>query len=106
MRTVHLIHGFNEKHPVQKPSVAVLAPSIRARGHAARVHDYGHWDLVATRNNHNLARLIYPQVKPGDTLVGFSNGAAIIDQLQRLGVEASRIVLIQPALAVTLYAMY
>lgn len=99
MRTVHLIHGFNERHKVQQPRLCVLIDDIKKRKLNYMVHDYGHWDLVATRNNANIARLIYPHVKPGDTLVGFSNGAAIIAHLLRLGVEVDKLVLIQPALS-------
>lgn len=100
-RTVHLIHGFNEHHKKQRPKMIVLEPLIAALGLNVMIHDYGHWDLVATRNNDNLARLIFPHINEGDTLVGFSNGAAIIAHLERLGVRAKRIVLIQPALAKT-----
>jgi hypothetical protein len=99
MRTVHLIHGFNETHPLQKPTIAVLAPLIRYRGCNVHVHDYGEWDLVATRNNENIARVIYPSIRDGDTLVGFSNGAALIAHLQKMGVACPNIVLIQPALS-------
>jgi len=99
MKTVHLIHGFNERHKVGEPKIAVLRDAIEKAGHICRVHDYGHWDLVATRNNSNLARLILPSVGMGDTLVGFSNGAALIAHLCRLGAPVRRIVLIQPALA-------
>ena len=63
------------------------------------VHDYGYWDLVATRNNKNLARLIRGHIEHGDTLVGFSNGAAVIAHLQQMRVQCPRITLIQPALA-------
>lgn len=100
-RTVHLIHGFRERHKVQRPKMIVLKSLIEAKGLQVMVHDYGFFDLVATRNNENIARLIYPHVKDGDTLVGFSNGAALIAHLERLGVRAKRIVLIQPALAKT-----
>lgn len=101
MRTIHLIHGFNEHHKLQRPKITVLKKLIESKGLPVMIHDYGTWDLVATRNNDNLARLIYPHVKDGDTLVGFSNGAALIAHLERLGVRAKRIVLIQPALAKT-----
>lgn len=101
MRTVHLIHGFNERHKVQRPKIAVLKSRIEALGLPVMIHDYGDWGLVATRNNSNLARLIFPHVKEGDTLVGFSNGGAIIAHLERFGIRAKRIVLIQPALAKT-----
>jgi len=97
-KTVHLIHGFNENHPLQAPKITRLVPSLTDLGYRVRIHDYGHWDLVAVRNNANLARLIYPSVKPGDTLVGFSNGAALVARLVALGVQPGRIVLIQPAL--------
>lgn len=100
-RCVHLIHGFNERHKIQRPKIICLKPKIEKLGLPVMVHDYGHWDLVATRNNDNLARLIFPHVKDGDTLVGFSNGAAVIAHLERLGVKAKRVVLIQPALAKT-----
>lgn len=97
-RTVHLIHGFNEEHPIQKPRISVLAPLIKRRGYDVMIHDYGKLALLETTANDNLARLIYPHVKPGDTLVGFSNGAALIAHLQFMGVETPNIVLIQPAL--------
>ena len=101
MKTVHLIHGFNESHPVQHPNIAVLAPLIKRRGFNVHVHDYGEWDLMATRNNKNLARLIYPSIREGDTLVAFSNGAAIVAHLQAMPMRVAtpRIVLIQPALS-------
>jgi hypothetical protein len=63
------------------------------------VHDYGHWDLLATRNNENLARLICPHVKDGDTLIGFSNGAALVARILATGAKPKRLVLIQPALS-------
>lgn len=99
MRTVHLIHGFNQRHKIQQPKMAQLIPDIEAAGLNWMVHDYGHWDLIATRNNKNLARLIYPHIKEGDTLVGFSNGAALIAHLLKMGVCPARVVLIQPALS-------
>lgn len=98
MKAVHLIHGFNEDHQLGQPSVLILKDWLMDRGLSVMVHDYGHWDLIATRNNENVARLIYPHVRPGDTLVGYSNGAAIIAWLESFGVQASRITLIQPAL--------
>ena len=98
-RTAHLIHGFNEGHKVQRPKIAVLVPLIKARGLNVMIHDYGDWDLIATRNNVCLARLIFPHIKDGDTLVGFSNGAALVAHLEALGVSAKRVILIQPALA-------
>ena len=98
MRTVHLIHGFNERHKLQRPKLIVLGDELQGRGFDVRVHDYGHWDLVATRNNSNLARLIFPSIEDGDTLIGFSNGAALIAHLLRLGAKPKRVVLIQPAL--------
>jgi hypothetical protein len=101
MQTVHLIHGFNEEHAVQRPNITVLKPLLRSRGYRVRVHDYGEWDLLATRNNKNLARLIFPHVADGDTLIGFSNGAALVAHLQEMGVCTPNIVLIQPALANT-----
>jgi hypothetical protein len=99
MRTVHLIHGFNEGHKLQRPKIARLKPLLEARGLRVKVHDYGKWDLVATRNNENIARLIYPHVNDGDTLIGFSNGAAVIAHLEDFGVRAKRVILIQPALS-------
>jgi len=101
MQTVHLIHGFNEEHAVQRPNITVLKPLLRSRGYRVRVHDYGEWDLLATRNNYNLARLIFPYITDGDTLIGFSNGAALVAHLQAMGVCTPNIVLIQPALANT-----
>jgi len=98
MRTVHLIHGFNERHDIQQPKLACLAPWLRNRGLSVMVHDYGHWDLIATRNNENLARLIYPHVRPGDSIIAFSNGAAITAHLQAMDVVAPKIVFVQPAI--------
>lgn len=98
-KRVHLIHGFNERHKVGEPRISVLKEAIEARGFECRVHDYGHWDLIATRNNSNLARVILPSIKEGDTLIGFSNGAAIIAHLCRLGAPIDKIIFIQPALS-------
>ena len=97
--TTHLIHGFNELHPPGHPRMECLKLELHRHGHDVMTHDYGHWDLVATRNNKNIARCIKVHVKPGDTLVGFSNGAAIIAHLQQMKVNCPRITLIQPALS-------
>ena len=76
----------------------MLVPLLERDGHKVMVHDYGELHLLETTANDNIARLIYPSIRSGDTLVGFSNGAAIISHLQDMGVETPRIVLIQPAL--------
>jgi len=101
MRTIHLIHGFNETHPIQKPSIACLKPMLCHRGFKVMIHDYGKLNLVETTANNNLARLIYPHVADGDTLIGFSNGAAIVAHLQSMGARTPKIILIQPALSNT-----
>ena len=98
---IHLIHGFRELHPIGDPRIAtVLKNKLVRRGEAVMVHDYGYLGLVGVKSNRNLARLIRPHVQPGDTLVGFSNGAAIIAHLQTMkGIICPKIVLIQPALS-------
>lgn len=96
--TVHLIHGFNQKHENQQPAMAVLTPLIEEQGHTVMVHDYGELNLLETSANDNLARLIFPSVRRGDVLIGFSNGAAIIAHLEEMMVSVPNIVLIQPAL--------
>ena len=97
--TVHLIHGFNEHHGPGKPKIRILESFLSRRQHRVLTHDYGDWDLVATRNNKNLARLILPHIEKGDSVIAFSNGAAITAHLCMLGAELDRIVLIQPALS-------
>lgn len=98
MSVVHLIHGFNEDHENQSPAIAMLAPLLEREGHRVMVHDYGQLHLLETTANDNLARLIYSSVRDGDVLVGFSNGAAIIAELEDMMVRVPNIVLIQPAL--------
>lgn len=98
---IHLIHGFRELHPIGDPRISTaLKNRLLQRGDAVTVHDYGYLDLVGVKCNRNLARLIRPSVKRGDTLVGFSNGCAIIAHLQTMkSIACPKIVLIQPALA-------
>ena len=98
MKTVHLIHGFREDHPVGQPNMAILRDAILARGHRVLIHDYGKLGLLETSANDNMARLIFPLVRRGDTLVGFSNGCAIIAHLEEMMCSARKLVFIQPAL--------
>lgn len=95
---IHLIHGFNENHKIGNPKIIRLEPLLHQRGFEVTVHDYGNLDLVAVRNNENLARLIFPQVKKGDSIIAFSNGCAIAARLARWGAPFKSMVFIQPAL--------
>ncbi len=101
MRTVHFIHGFNERHRFGNPRIAAVAKQlndIADENIGIMIHDYGRWDLVATRNNENIARLIASTVNDGDILVGFSNGCAVIARICKIIDKPDALVFIQPAL--------
>jgi len=101
--TIHLIHGFNEKHSFEDgPSIKVMQEHL-ANGYKVHTWDYGHANLIDVRtNNDNYSRLIASTVEPGDILVGYSNGAAIIQtMLEQFDCPAQQIFLLHPAISKT-----
>lgn len=94
--TVHLIHGFNVWDGGQG-SVGKLRPFIKG---TETLHDYGYTELFMLRcANRRAVTQILAHIKPGDFLVGHSNGGLICWELARiLKDKLGGIVVINPAL--------
>ena len=94
--TVHLVHGFNVSDG-GKDTVRRLEPFIPGSEIA---YDYGWTGLLFLKcNNAKAIAHIEPRIKPGDILIGHSNGALIIWQLvQKHADKLAGVILINPAL--------
>lgn len=77
--TAHLVHGFNVADK-GAGTVGKLAPYFAEAGFDVRVHGYP-WTFLLTLRARNkaVAKDLARHIKPGDVLVGHSNGCAIID---------------------------
>lgn len=94
----HLIHGFNVSDG-GKASIGKLAPWVR---HPIR-HDYGWTFLFRLRwVNEQTVEELLPSIRPGDVLIGHSNGCLICwelaQELDRRDIGLAAVVCIQPAL--------
>jgi len=94
--TVHLIHGFNVSDG-GKGSIGQLRPHLPG---SELLHNYGWTGLLMLRcTNREAVRQILPKIKPGDFLIGHSNGALICWELaELLGDKLGGVVVINPAL--------
>ena len=95
--TVHLVHGFNV-YDGGRNTVARLAPYFPPG--TARVHNYGWTGLLRLRRvNRRAVDDLMAAVKPGDFLIGHSNGALICWEVaQRLGAQLGGVVVINPSM--------
>lgn len=94
----HLIHGFNVLDG-GKDTVVRLTPYLELGGHKTKAHDYGWVDMFRLRcRNDEAVQRIAPHVRPGDILVGHSNGCLVAWRLIQEGVRPGAVVCIQPAL--------
>lgn len=97
MPTVHIIHGIHVTEPAQ--SVGRLRFYFELLGYPVVVHDYGHiFAFQARCKNKDISKKIGKSVKPGDIVVGHSNGCAIIHRMAKDGVQFRGAVLINAAL--------
>lgn len=91
--TVHLIHGFNVSDGGRD--------TVRRWAHwfaDVMVHDYGWTGLIGLRcTNAQAVKQIARHVKPGDTLIGHSNGALICLQVARR-TRPGAVVVVNPAM--------
>lgn len=95
---VHLLHGIHTKRGSE--SVVNLRPHI-AKGSGLPVvyHEYGDiWALSTRHYNPRIAAELMSSIKPGDVLVGHSNGCAIWMRCLELGAPAAGLVLLNAAL--------
>lgn len=97
--TIHLLHGIHTSRTSRR--LANLAPIVAAETMEPVVyHEYGDIWAVETRwKNPGIAEKLFPEVKPGDALVGHSNGCAIWLRVLLMGAPARGLVLLNPALA-------
>lgn len=94
--TVHLIHGFNVSDGGEG-SIGNLRPFIDG---AEKLHNYGWTGLLMLRcTNRQAIKNIIPKIKPGDIIIGHSNGALICWELAQIfGKSLGGVVVINPAL--------
>lgn len=94
--TAWLVHGFNVSDG-GRGSVGRLAPHLEGD---VRVFSYGWTGLLKLRfTNRQATRQLLAQVRPGDVLIGHSNGALVCwNVAQALGDQLGAVVVINPAL--------
>lgn len=94
---VHIIHGIHVSEP--KDSIGAIAPYFENYGHEAIVHSYGHITALTARfRNPGIAQRIGTQVRPGDVLIGHSNGCDVIRRIAENGTSFAGAILFNPAL--------
>lgn len=94
--TIWLIHGVNVSDGGEQ-SIGRLAPHLSGDVHLV---DYGWTGVITLRcTNRAVVADLMRKVKPGDVLIGHSNGALICWELaQRLGNRLGAVVVINPAM--------
>ncbi len=99
MPTVHILHGIHTSEP-SGGVVKLLKPYFENAGFGdIIVHSYGYIFAVTTRRkNPEIVEEILPKIKPGDIIVGHSNGGTLAYMLAERGAPISGAVLINPAL--------
>lgn len=81
--TIHLVHGFNVRDN-GKGTTDTLRPYFEALKYTVIEHDFGYRFLLGVRfGNAKRARELAGKLKPGDILVGHSDGCNIITQALR-----------------------
>lgn len=97
--TIHAIHGI---HPSRVPSTTKLAKFFKDRGHKVKLHSYGLAYALPSGAinwlNRRRAKKIAKDIKPGDSIIAHSNGAAIAYLIQKEFVKINLLILMQPAL--------
>ncbi|NKB37877.1 MAG: hypothetical protein GKR93_12045 [Gammaproteobacteria bacterium] len=96
---VHLVHGFNVWEP--RKTVGKLQPYFLAGAHPTNMVNY-YWTglYLARKKNPKIAERLAKVVGPNDTVVGHSNGCAIIKIALDKGMHCKRAIFIHPALDV------
>jgi hypothetical protein len=93
---IHFLHGIRTG---ARTEVKGLIPYLMGAGFDVAYPDYGYELELETRFvNPMIVGSILPYIKPGDILVGHSNGCALILDLLDAGAPATRLALINPAL--------
>ena len=95
--TIHLIHGIHTS--ARDLEVRGLIPYLERTGLEVAYPEYGFILGIETRRvNAMIVGTLLPYIKPGDIIVGHSNGCAIAYDLTRAGAEPVGLVLIHAAL--------
>lgn len=100
MKNIIFIHGFNDGDEGED-NVDLLAPYARAKGYnpVTQDMDYGWRFLLGVRyRNRSSAKKLLKLYKPGDIVVGYSNGCAIIAMAIDMGLPVKHCIFIHPAL--------
>jgi hypothetical protein len=97
---IHLIHGI---HYEPSSPVTGLIPYLEAAGFDVAYPNYGFELALETRIvNPMLQGSLLPYIRPGDVLIGHSNGCAIAYELMMAGAPAIGAVFINGALQTTI----
>ncbi|MEJ1402648.1 MAG: hypothetical protein RPU73_02030 [Candidatus Sedimenticola sp. (ex Thyasira tokunagai)] len=98
MSRVILVHGFNVADGGKKTIDRLIPCLIERRRHVVQ-YDYGYRFLLGVRlRSKEDARGLMDIYRPGDIVIGHSNGAHLIALAIEMGMPVKRAIMIHPAL--------
>jgi len=92
---VKLVHGIRSLNK-GRATMRGLRDVLRARGRDAQIVAYGY--VLVPLSNSRAINAVQEAVKPGDVVVGYSNGAWAAVQAAEMGSQIRHLVLVSPAL--------